>query len=477
MLELVSLHSCGTSLAAKSRRSRRSCPADLHSGENSSQGADRRSSEGKQGKEKKTGAAQLVEIRETVQEIRIPKFVEDEKPKTKAKDSKKTLFGGISDDDLLSYGVPTEWLADVRHANEDNYLLLADHLPSEAAEALLELATGGSPAMKPADAKIAPFEHPDALRRFRILSSVAELQQALDYPWEKWTVFLHPEQRELVERHYPGSARVCGSAGTGKTIVALHRAVHLARTNPDARVLLATFTNALANALQTKLKRLLGNEPRLGERIDVHSLDALGLRLHQSLIGKVKLASRESVVDLLREASTYVPDHKFRLQFLMTEWEQVVDAWQLPDWEAYRDVARLGRKTRLSEAQRKKLWSIFEKVRAGLTDRKVITNAAMFTAIADAVAKGKHPPYDFAVVDEAQDISVAQLRFFAAIGKQREDCALFRRRSRSTHFSAAFLVEESRRRHSWTFQEPACELSNLTSDQDARRSAAWAESE
>src|SRR5947209_8852768 len=98
------------------------------------------------------------------------------------------------------------------------------------------------------------------------MKNVEELQRALDFPWEKWTVFLHPEQRQWVERDYSGPARVSGSAGTGKTIVALHRAAHLARANGNARVLLTTFSDTLAHALQTKLKRLLSNEPRLGQR-------------------------------------------------------------------------------------------------------------------------------------------------------------------------------------------------------------------
>jgi superfamily I DNA/RNA helicase len=130
-----------------------------------------------------------------------------------------------------------------------------------------------------------PFDHPDAQRRFRVMANVEELERALDFPWEKWTVFLHPEQRQWVERDYTGPARVAGSAGTGKTIVALHRAAHLARTNPESRVLLTTFSDTLANALQTKLKRLLGNEPRLAERIDVHSLNAIGLRLYKAHVG------------------------------------------------------------------------------------------------------------------------------------------------------------------------------------------------
>jgi pantothenate kinase-related protein Tda10 len=145
--------------------------------------------------------------------------------------------------------------------------------------------------MQPATPVANPFDHPDAQRRFRVMTNIEELQRALDFPWEKWTVFLHPEQRQWVERDYTGPARVSGSAGTGKTVVALHRAVHLARTHPDARVLLATFSDTLAHALHTKLKRLLGNEPRLGERIDVPSLDAIGLRLYKTHVGQATIVS------------------------------------------------------------------------------------------------------------------------------------------------------------------------------------------
>ena len=151
--------------------------------------------------------------------------------------AKKPIFADISDDELLGYGVPAEWLDDVKKATEDTLLALTDHLPAEAAEALLELATGGKPRVpQPAVAAANPFDHPDAQRRFRVMANVEELERALDFPWEKWTVFLHPEQRQWVERDYAGPARVSGSAGTGKTIVALHRAAYLARTHPDARV-------------------------------------------------------------------------------------------------------------------------------------------------------------------------------------------------------------------------------------------------
>ncbi|MFH1892579.1 MAG: UvrD-helicase domain-containing protein [Candidatus Zixiibacteriota bacterium] len=361
----------------------------------------------------KTGAAQLVEIRQSVKEITIPRYVEV----VEVEEAKPPLFAGMSDDELLRYGVPNEWLDDVRKADEDTVLELADHLPKEAAEALLDIATGVTPQIAaPVPASVDPFDHPDAQRRFRVMSNIEELERALDYPWEKWTIFLHPAQRQVVEREFNGPARVSGSAGTGKTIVALHRAVHLARSNPEPRVLLTTFSEALANALRTKLRRLISNEPKIGERLEVHAMNAIGLRLYELNIGRAQLASRKVIRQSLKKAATSAGEHKFTEHFLITEWEQVVDAWQLTTWEEYRDVARLGRKTRLPENRRSVLWSIFERVRSDLKDQHLTTYAEMFSRLATKLADSKHVPFDFAIVDESQDISVPQLRFLAALG-------------------------------------------------------------
>lgn len=429
----------------------------------------------------KTGAAQLVEIREKVVEIVVPVYVQTTRTSTeKPQPEKLALFGGTSDDFLLGCGVPTEWLADVRVATEETLLTLCDHLPAEAAEALLEFATAltrferthahpsnsvvaleissdlgehpsgdiplflqrGGEKVKSSDSAALqvpietagggapqknkdPFEHPDAQRRFRVMSSIEDLKRALEFPWDKWAIFLHPEQRQLVERDYAGPTRVSGSAGTGKTIVALHRAAHLARANTNVRVLLTTFSDTLADALRTKLKRLLGNEPRLAERIDVYSLEAIGLRLYKAQVGSAKIAGPDVVRDVLKMAASAVPGHTFSLHFPQAEWEQVVDAWQLEGWEAYRDVARLGRKTRLPEAQRAVLWSIFEAVRAALRERELITTAQMFTALASAIASSKKVVFDYVVVDEAQDIGVAHARFLAALGGGRPNALFF----------------------------------------------------
>lgn len=369
-----------------------------------------------------TGAAQLVEIREHVQEILIPSYVQA--PRMPA--PKKPLLAHVADEDLLGYGVPAEWLADVRQATEDTVLALADHLPAEAAEAVLELATGGTPSRpRPATKAVDPFDHPDAQRRFRVMTDVDELARALEYPWERWTVFLHPAQRELVERRFGGPARIAGSAGTGKTVVALHRAAHLARANPDARILLTTFSETLASALRTKLARLIGTEPRLRERIDVDALDTVARRLHDRMLGRVEVAPREVLREIVLEAARESADQKFSPAFLSAEWTEVVDAWQLDSWESYRDVARLGRKTRLPERQRQALWKIFDRVRAGLKARKLVTPADLYSRLAAHLAAGERHPYDFVVVDEAQDVSVAQLRFVAALGGGRRDALFF----------------------------------------------------
>jgi mRNA-degrading endonuclease RelE of RelBE toxin-antitoxin system len=386
----------------------------------------------------KTGAAQWVEIRERVEEIVVRTGEVVAAPDVKAKASKpvgalavKTLlFAERSDDELLSYGVPPEWLADVRTVDENSLLVLADHLPAEAAEALLELATGGVPkpgaAIQPgAD----PFSHPDAQRRFRVMKDVEELERALDFPWEKWTVFLHPAQRQLVERDYTGPTRISGSAGTGKTIVALHRAVHLARQHQDSRILLATFSEPLASALATKLQNLISNQPRLAERLEIQSMTAIGKRLYGAYWGKPKLATPLQIEQMLLDAVKADPGLKFGQRFLLGEWNDLVDAWQLKTWEGYRDVKRLGRKTRLSEAQRISLWAVFERAQEALKRDGLITHAEMFSRLAEKAATLPHQPFDFVVVDEAQDVSITQLKFLAAIstsqGKVRPNSLFF----------------------------------------------------
>ncbi len=345
-----------------------------------------------------TGAAQLVELPERVDPRVKPAGDEGERPRPSAAAApapKPLLFTGITDDTLLGYGVPPEWLDEVRGADEDTLFDIAERLAQEAAEALLNLATGTTPAMpERAPLEADPFAHPDAQRQFRVLTNIEELERALDYPWNKWAVFLHPAQRRLVERDYSGPARISGSAGTGKTIVALHRATALARRHPQARVLLTTFSKALANALRIRLRTLTGNEPDIAARIAVHPVTGIGYDLYTAAFGQPNIAPPALIETLLRQAAAEVEGHRFSPRFLFGEWRQVVDAWQLASWEAYRDVARLGRKTRIGGKQREILWSIFERVRDGVTERKAVTWPDLFGRVAANMA-GEQIPVRF----------------------------------------------------------------------------------
>ena len=373
----------------------------------------------------KTGAAQWVEIRERVEEVAFGRPLMVAEPAVRpwiVKAPKSPLFAQRLDDELLGYGVPAEWLADVRAADEDGLMALTDHLPKEAAEALLELATGGTPTVtRVAALGTNPFDHPDAQRRFRVMNDVDELERALSAPWEKRTTFLHPAQREWVERAYSGPARVSGSAGTGKTIVALHRAVFLARKHPDSRVLLATFSEPLASALHQKLRLLISGTPRLAERLEVQSVIGIGERLYAAKIGRLKIASQQAVSQALRQAlaaagASVTP--ALTLPFVESEWDGLINEWQVESWAEYRDLVRLGRKTKLPEARRAAVWEVVEKARARLREQGLITYAQMFSQLAKHFESVEKPPFDFIVVDEAQDVSVAQLQFLAALGAQ-----------------------------------------------------------
>ena len=371
----------------------------------------------------KTGAQQIVEIRELVREIEVPVYIE----KPQQAPEKPLLFTRFTDDELLSYGVPHEWIADVRAANEDSILDIADHLPEEAAEAVLEIATGNTPVAAPVTAESDnPFDHPDAQRRFRAIGDQEELAVALDSPWEKWTTFLHPTQRKLVEREYKGPARVSGTAGTGKTIVALHRAVWLSRKDPAARVLLTTFSDALANALRTKLKLLIGGEPRLAERIEVDSLESVAEKLYATHFGKPSIAFSDEIAERISQSATQsTDDAEFSQAFLLGEWNDVIDARQITEWEEYKEAPRIGRKTRLAEAKRKALWEILSRVIESLQSDKKITEKGIYHSLAEHYANQSSGPYDYVIVDEAQDIGISQLQWLAAMGTNNPDTLFF----------------------------------------------------
>ena len=370
-----------------------------------------------------TGAVQIVEVRERVEEIGGPSpaaLPVEPVPAVR-------LFASLSADELLAVGVPVDWIAEVQGATEDGFLGFAARLPAEAAEALLEFVGSGRlrpPAPPPTTPD--PFAHPDALRRFRVVGDQAELAQALDAPWDQWAVFLHPTQRSVVERVYNGPARTSGSAGTGKTVVALHRAARLARALPDARILLTSFSQPLAHALSRKLAILIGPDAAVRGRVTVESYRTVADELYQLAFGRrAVVASDEQVADAMTKAASALDVRGFTTRFLLSEWRHVVDAWQIADVAAYARVPRLGRKNRMSAGQRERLWPVFAAVRASLAKRGLSTWPLLFGQVAAHYAGRNDKPFSHIVVDEAQDLGVAALRFLAAIAPVQPDALFF----------------------------------------------------
>ncbi len=377
----------------------------------------------------KTGAIQIVEVRERVEEIAPAQPVASPTAEPAIEivpPIAPPLFDGLSPDDLLAIGVPQDWIADVKQASEDGFFELASHLPAEAAEALLEYAATGVLHRPAVAAHVDPFAHPDALRRFRVVENVEELQRALDDPWEKWTVFLHPSQRSTVEQSFSGPARVAGSAGTGKTVVALHRAARLAQSHPQARVLLTTFSRPLANSLERKLKVLIGEESSIVPRVVVTPFRGVAEELYQLAFGRRPHAPAEELVrGTLAKVAEEQGVTEFTARFLFSEWTYVVDAWQIDSAEAYANVPRLGRKSRLGAKQRARLWPIFAATRKAISDRGFRTWAQIFADVTAYYAGQAHKPFTHIVVDEAQDLGVPELRLLAAIARSGSDALFF----------------------------------------------------
>lgn len=353
----------------------------------------------------RTGAAQIVEIRERVEDVVVKRFIEEAV-------RKPALLASETDETLLDCGVPEDWFEDVRKATEDTILDVAGFLPAEASEAVLNLAVGIRPQVPIAAVVVDPFEHPDAQRRFRTLENQEELQLAMDEPWEKWTVFLHPAQREYVTRNFNGPARVIGSAGTGKTVVALHRAVRLAKEG--GRVLLTTFNEALAKALQTKLSRLLGEKQALAGQIVIQDMLSIGVDLYEANFGAINLVGDSQVAKFVSEALA-TSDTSLAERFVHDEWKLIIDGRDVHTSDDYATVSRTGRRVRLATSKRDALWAVFEATRRHLESKGLTTRAGMFFALAAKCHEGEIGAFDHVIVDEAQDVSEAELTFLAAM--------------------------------------------------------------
>ena len=376
----------------------------------------------------KTGVAQIVEVRERI-EIEAPYLTRIKPIAYGVAESPDQAdlpgpFYELTEQALLGAGVPEDWVGDIRQASEDGFLEIAERLPAEASDALLDfVSTGILPRPLHAAVGFDPFEHPDAQRRFRVLENAEELERALSYPWEQWAIFLHPSQRYLVERQFDGPARVSGSAGTGKTVVALHRAAAILQKDKQAKILLTTFSSPLANALKHKLSILTGNG---NTNMTILPFEGVATELFILAFGRTpRAATEEQVRKALETAVSELDNTGFTIQFFVSEWRNVIDAWQVDNLEAYQNVPRIGRRSRISSGQRERAWPVFARTRELLTGQGLHTWPEIFAEVASYFASEDIKPFTHIVVDEAQDLGVPELRMFAVLKPDNPDGLFF----------------------------------------------------
>jgi superfamily I DNA/RNA helicase len=236
-------------------------------------------------------------------------------------------------------------------------------------------------------------------------------------------VFLHPSQRQVVYEDYSGPARVTGGAGTGKTVVALHRAARLAREYPEAKILLTTFSKTLAARLQQNLERLVGVEAPELERIDVTNLHNLAVERWNTETGSIfkPFHPHEGLLDLVHEAIEATGGSGFSADWLRAEWETIIDTEGIRCWEEYQDFPRAGRGSPLSVGQRREVWPVFEHIRNALEKRGERTWQGLCYDTAARVSRLDQPLYDHVIADEIQDFGPAELRLLRALTPEADN--------------------------------------------------------
>jgi len=349
--------------------------------------------------------------------------------------AKTGLFEKIKDKHLLSLGIPAECLGIVRSINSDGDLeAVESRLPQEAYEALFMLASGFSldevfrETEKPeeevlVDQKdfVAALQNEDSKRRFFVVDEAKDLAEVLNAPLDQWRIFLHPKQRRLVSMQANGPVRVLGGAGTGKTVVAMHRARFLATelfNKKEDRILFTTFTRNLATDIQENLRKLCSVDALA--RIDVINLDAWVANFLRSHGYRHQVVFDEDENEAWAFALNQAPfDLGLSPSFYRSEWEHVVQAQNITDADQYIRVSRVGRGTKLSRDAKKRIWPVFQEYRAQLNEQG---KKEYIDLVRDArgliESKGVALPYRSVIVDEAQDMSAEALRLLRTIAKE-----------------------------------------------------------
>lgn len=352
---------------------------------------------------------------------------------------------------------PTLAEAAMAATSEDEILALAETAVQWQGLALIDLAGGTSVAatkealgierkapplaceVEEDERLIVALQHPAAQMQFAFIEDNEELRRAIeDTDFAAWRVFLHPEQRRYATASYNGPFRLSGGAGTGKTVVLLHRARHLAQQNPSARIMLTTFTRTLADALRADLRRLdptllianhLGAPGVYISGIDaaVNTVLKTGTGLPADIETALGARSAEFSTrtpdaiwqDAAAAAGAELPADLRGKAFLTSEYALVVLPARITTRDAYLTARRPGRGVALDRKKRLAVWSVVEayRARASIEGSIDFAEAAAIAAVslerqADA---GAPAPLDHVLVDEGQDLNPSHWQFLRAL--------------------------------------------------------------
>ena len=372
----------------------------------------------------KTGAVQVFDVQTIQEEVVNLK----EEP----------LFADIADDQLLEIGVPEAQLEYVKaFTKKEDFYNSANSIPHDVYEYLSWLVEGFTiedvkeliedekEEQQNAEDLSAALEVPASLKSFVIVDGEDELRRIMAEPLEKWRVFLHPTQRKIVKKNYSGSARVLGGAGTGKTVVAMHRAKQLAsKISGQQRILFTTFTANLAADIKENLRKICSVEEL--RRIEVVHLDAwVNQFLRES--GFAAQIKYDEISDLWEKAVLHANvDLPYDASFYEEEWNRVVIAQEAMSLPLYAKATRNGRGTRLDRKKRMLVWKVFEAYQNLMKENQIRDiNTAMYESTKLLQSAGSQPRYAHIIVDEGQDFSDNAYRLLRALAGEEHANDIF----------------------------------------------------
>ena len=373
----------------------------------------------------KTGAIQVFDVQTIVERVSAPEKV--------------ALFATAKDDELLTLGVPEVQIDFVRSfVSKEDFHKAESSLPHDAYEHLswlaegfpmeevMELVSEEQAAAASSEDLSTALDAPATLKSFVVVEGEDELRRIMAEPLEKWRVFLHPTQRKIVQKEYSGSARVLGGAGTGKTVVAMHRAKHLASMcEGQQRILMTTFTANLAADIRENLRKICTLEEL--RKIEVIHLDAwVNQFLRES--GFSAQIGYDDAIDPLWEKAILLTnnDLPFDISFYEEEWNRIVVAQEALTLEKYVKATRNGRGTRLDRKKRMQVWKVFENYQNLMKENQIRDiNTAMYECTKLLQSAGRRSKYISIIIDEGQDFSDNAYRLIRALAGEEHPNDIF----------------------------------------------------